>query len=77
MARRESPVIHTTEVKKIHEEFPDRTPRDFVKDMASRGKTNQQIFAVAKCTRWEKQMDEVQHWVVKRADRWRSEKCTE
>ena len=48
-----------------------RTPRDYVKDMCKRGKSDDVILGVARCTRWKASLDEVHDWVVRRADKWR------
>ena len=57
----------------IKQEKPKpRTPRDFVRDMAMRGRTDDQIRGVASVTRWNNHMKEVMEWCQRRGDRWRS-----
>jgi len=48
-----------------------RTVRDFVKDLAMRGRDNRSIFAVAKCTRWSNQIESVVEWSERRGEKWR------
>lgn len=42
-----------------------RTVKDFVRDMYRRGRSKEEIRAVASSTRWANQKDEVERWIRK------------
>ena len=55
-------------------EAEERTARDFVKGLCLQGVSTKSILAVALCTRWRNQMDEVRHWLELRGDIWRGKR---
>ncbi len=49
-----------------------RTVRDYVKEMCLKGRTDEEVVAVARATNWKDQIEEVKDWLNRRGDVWRA-----